>query len=379
MSAAVDDEPVGVISTPPVEPMIRFALLDGLRVFAAFMVLMYHFTAYSGLPVWGRPVVDVFPQIWRVTAYGAMGVQLFFIISGFVIVMSCWDRTLLQFVASRISRLYPAYWAAVGLTALLLLVIWPGVKRITRHEVLVDLTMFQHPNGVIDIDGVYWTLWVELVFYLLVLLLLIVGMTPNRIMAFAALWPILGVMCADSNNAFLTALLEPSYAPLFAGGMLIYLISRTGHSALAWILLGMNIVFAAHATEVGIFVSIQSNTHHELPVYSCWLVIFGFFAVVIAATLTPLRTLRWRWLSAAGILTYPLYLTHQYWGLWVINGLHRELPPYVTLAVTIVAVIALAWAVHQIAERPIHKPFRRLIEKSFARVPTATATPRRHR
>lgn len=50
----------------------------------------------------------MFPVLSEVTRYGYAGVNLFFVISGFVILMSVWGRTAPQFIASRVSRLYPA-------------------------------------------------------------------------------------------------------------------------------------------------------------------------------------------------------------------------------------------------------------------------------
>jgi hypothetical protein len=52
--------------------------------------------------------------------------------------------------------------------------------------------MFQTAFGAHNIDGVFWTLWEALCFYLLVGLLMLVGITRQRILAFAALWPIVG-------------------------------------------------------------------------------------------------------------------------------------------------------------------------------------------
>jgi peptidoglycan/LPS O-acetylase OafA/YrhL len=346
-------------------------MIDGLRLLAAVMVVLCHFTG-SNYPadhfaVWGKPVAQVFPHVWDVTVYGATGVQLFFIISGFVILMSCWGRTLPEFVASRISRLYPAYWVAVALTALLLLVIWPGWKPITVRDVMINLTMMQHPYRVPNIDAVYWTLWFELTFYFLIGLVLLTGVTRNRVIAFAALWPILAILSKATHIVLLTSVLDPSFAPLFAGGMLIYVLSRTGHSVLVWLLLALNIGLSAYETQIGTFKSLDTRFHGGLPNYACWLVILTFFGLVMLATLGPLRHVQWRWLTTAGVLTYPLYLTHQFWGLWLIHLLRHDLPPYPTLAVTIAAVFLLAWLVNRIAERPFRAPLRRAIERSLTR------------
>jgi peptidoglycan/LPS O-acetylase OafA/YrhL len=125
----------------------RFRLLDGLRIFAALAVVLYHFAAREN-PYWGRPVLEVFPDFAPVAAFGALGVQLFFIISGFVILMSASGRSIGDYVASRAGRLLPGYWAGVLLTGGLLLVVWPEAAEVSTTQVLANLTMLQAPLGV---------------------------------------------------------------------------------------------------------------------------------------------------------------------------------------------------------------------------------------
>lgn len=119
------------------QPKPRFRLLDGLRIFAALAVVLYHFTAREN-PYWGHPVLDVFPDFAPVAAFGALGVQLFFIISGFVILMSASGRSIGDYVASRAGRLLPGYWAGVLLTGGLLLVVWPEAEDISITQVLAN-------------------------------------------------------------------------------------------------------------------------------------------------------------------------------------------------------------------------------------------------
>src|SRR5690606_21030767 len=104
--------------------------------------------------------------------YGYLGVHLFFIISGFVIFLSVRRATPRQFLASRVSRLYPAFWVAVLLTWAVVQWHEVGAFRVSWADMLVNLTMVPHWFDVPYVDGVYWSLTVEVQFYILVWLAL---------------------------------------------------------------------------------------------------------------------------------------------------------------------------------------------------------------
>lgn len=96
-------------------------------------------------------------SIFRV---GVTGVDLFFIISGFVIYLTLENTKLcIDFAVNRFSRLFPTYWVAVTITTLFLL---PSFRQTVY---LKNLTMFQHYLDAPNIDDSYWTMLVELLFY----------------------------------------------------------------------------------------------------------------------------------------------------------------------------------------------------------------------
>src|SRR5262249_25130775 len=144
--------------------------LDGMRLLAALSVLLFHYLARGGNTsrAWGQRSRTVLPGLEPIADYAWLGVEFFFIISGFVICMSCWDRTLSQFFRSRITRLCPAYWVAIVLI-IAAETAYPVVvkERMSIHDILLNFTMLQEPLGVRHVDGVFWTLWVEMRFYLL--------------------------------------------------------------------------------------------------------------------------------------------------------------------------------------------------------------------
>lgn len=335
--------------------------------------MAFHYTARNS-SAWDGPAAAQFEFVSQFTAYGFLGVQLFFVISGFVILLSAEGRTLGQFVSARVSRLYPAYWAGVLLTAFLIVVVTPQFERkLTIGDVLTNLTMLQTAFGVRHIDGVYWTLWVELLFYVLIALLICVGLTEAKVLAFAFLWPLVSAIAQATSSEFLAAFLSPAYASLFAGGMMLYLIHSRGHSLLRWLLLLMNVGLAVQqSVHQSFMVSVPDTTAVEPSARVASILVVLIFAVVGLVTITPVKHFGWSWMKYAGSLTYPLYLVHEYWGWWIIGLVNPVAGKWVAVAAAFGLSLVMASAIERWIERPLRPRIRRALRHSFDALPRAT-------
>ncbi len=322
------------------------------------LVVLFHYTAWHH-GYWGTAEAkDAWPMLSKVTAYGNMGVQLFFIISGFVILLSAYGKGAGRFVGSRVGRLYPAYWFAVLATGALVIFMWPqmGAGRGIK-ELLANLTMFHPAMGLRHIDGVYWTLWVEMRFYLLILALIMLRLLTIRTMTvLAAVWPVTGLALHVANREAAAQFLMSEYAPLFCGGIVLFLIYRFGHSPIRWSLLTLNVVIAAFFAGVKGPGEVLELVGYVVPAWHYWLIIAGLFAAVALLSLTSLRKVQWKFLATLGALTYPVYLVHQIWGWWMIDHLNPVLGRYVTLFLVIGIVLTTAYLVQRFIERPLAKP-----------------------
>ncbi|WP_426625934.1 acyltransferase family protein [Leifsonia sp. McL0607] len=116
----------------------RLALLDILRLVAALAVLFFHWLFWA--PTHGATAFESTPVTW-LAAYGFLGVQLFFIISGFVIFLSASGRTAFAFATGRATRLYPAFWAGVLLTTGTILLTTQSTPLELLPRFLANLTM----------------------------------------------------------------------------------------------------------------------------------------------------------------------------------------------------------------------------------------------
>ncbi|MCW4464144.1 acyltransferase [Glutamicibacter sp. MNS18] len=334
-------------------PTPRLGLLDALRIVAALVVVLYHYTAW-GHQHWGEGALEAWPILSQFTIYGSIGVQLFFLISGFVILMSVQGKGLIQFIGSRLGRLYPAYWLAVAAAALLTFRLWPAAKDgRTTQDIVPNLTMAQAGMGVRDLDGVYWTLWVELRFYLILAVLVAFGLVRDRVILWLSLlWPVLGLYLHISNATKAQEWVMGQYAPLFAIGMVTFLMHRGMQTPWRWLLIAFNTVLACYFTGVKGRKDSDFLSGVDIPAWHFSVLVLGCIVLLLLCTLTPLKTVHARWMVTAGMLTYPLYLFHQLWGWWMIEQFSSVLNKYVLLTLTVVLMLALAYLVARFIEKP---------------------------
>jgi peptidoglycan/LPS O-acetylase OafA/YrhL len=345
----------------------RLRALDGLRLVAALMVCVYHYGGRGGdiAHAWGRSPNRIFPHLAGPFSYGPLGVQIFFVISGFVICMSGWGRSVKDFAISRIVRLYPAYWAALVIVTVAFA--WAGYQRVSDADLLTNFTMLQMPAGAERVLGVCWTLWAEMRFYLLFALFVVwPGATRKRVLVFCAVWTV-GALYADtSGQEFLKTALMPTYAPFFVGGMGLYLVYRFGHDAFSWGVVAVGFLLGQrYAVHDLVAPKHMDVFHHRSELGVIAVVAFGF-AAVAAVTLVPwISRVQWGWLTTAGALTYPFYLVHEHLGWVVIDKLthHTSLSPGVVFAGTALAMLVLAWLLHRLVERPLAPLLKRLLSR----------------
>ncbi|MCD9143027.1 acyltransferase family protein [Streptomyces albireticuli] len=329
----------------------RLGALDGLRLCAALMVVAYHYMAF-GSGVWGRPSAEAFPLAHLPASYGWLGVQLFFLISGFVICMSCWGKGVGQFAASRVTRLFPAYWFAVLAVALAVHLWPPDGETPEPSDVAVNLTMLQSPLGVDPVDGVYWTLWIELRFYLLFALVVRKGLTYGRAVAFCVVWAVAAAVARAVDNPVLDQVLMPEDCWFFIAGIAFYLMHRFRPNLVLWLLVAGSFVIAQHYLLIAQGRA-EGHMGHRVPQWPTVALMAFFFLAVMAVALGWTRRLEWRGLTAAGALTYPLYLIHERLGWMVIEHHAGRLPRHVLLPALVLAMLLAAWLVHRLVERPL--------------------------
>lgn len=165
----------------------RLAWLDACRGLAAAAVMAFHFQGHRiNTRLWQELPLD-FSRILR---YGELGVQVFFVISGFVMAHCLRDQpidgaVMRNFFRRRFFRLTPLYWTAIliaVITAYTSRHLWGNsdVQLPTIPQVLAHLVYLQGILGYRDIHPIFWTLCHEVQFYIAFIGLLVLGQALSK-------------------------------------------------------------------------------------------------------------------------------------------------------------------------------------------------------
>jgi peptidoglycan/LPS O-acetylase OafA/YrhL len=337
----------------------RLLQVDGLRAIAALAVVAYHYTTRYQ---------EVFPDAAALPAalrWGNRGVNLFFAISGFVIVMTLQrSRSASQFSASRFARLYPAYWGAIALTTVAMLWLPLPNESLSVGQVLANLTMLHRFFGVHDVDGAYWSLQIELIFYAWMLALWALG-ALRRIVPLCLAWTAASLVAriAESHGSALPVAWSDAlmlyWFPWFAIGILTF----DGRAARA-----------ADPTRLAALVLAIFTAGYGEGLATA-LVAPATAALLHLAARQQLRPLQWPPLVFFGVISYPLYLLHQHIGWTIVQHLGDSTTAARTLGTTVAFLtsVVLAWGLH----RWIEDPWRLRLRDWARRLAPALATARR--
>jgi peptidoglycan/LPS O-acetylase OafA/YrhL len=337
----------------------RINEIDLLRFIAAMMVVFYHY-CFRGYAADELSVMP-YPLLASVSKFGYLGVDLFFIISGFVILMTAAGGSLKNFVVSRITRLFPAFWACCSITFILTLVIGAPRFSASIKQYLINMTMMSGFVGVSSIDGSYWSLFIEMKFYFLVALVLLAGMI-DRAQAFLAMWLLVSIgsiIIPKLDSIFIT-----DYSAYFIAGATFFLVWSKGISKTrvalilaCWCLA----LFRSYERLAGI----EKHYHIDMNPYVVFLFITVFF--ITMTMISTKRTGFWgrkTWLLV-GSITYPLYLLHHNIGFMIFNVAFPKINQHVILYGTITLMLGTSYAVHIMIERRYAKPMKNMLYQSL--------------
>ncbi|HUI20021.1 MAG TPA: acyltransferase [Methylocella sp.] len=344
----------------------HLAGLDLIRLTAAMFVVFDHFTA-SARNQW---VIDAigggmpsYPAFSPITDAGWVGVDIFFVISGLVIAYSANGNSPRRFAESRFFRLMPSVWIASTISVIVLLVASTYGWRWLLPTYLRSLILT--PIGP-WVDGSYWTLAVEIVFYTLIFVILckdkfgeidkILGFGGIAVSVLAVATPAL-VLHFPRFGAVLESwpakLLLLHNGSEFVFGVFLYLVLFIGMTSFR--LSVLVICFLGACAQIS-FPGFRINAPGGGIVFVGGMETWFPLIVWIAAVLAMILSVRWnavittRFRSAMpavrqlGLLTYPLYLIHSPLGLLVMQRVYwgTHSPALALIAAVLVVMLTAA-------------------------------------
>jgi peptidoglycan/LPS O-acetylase OafA/YrhL len=313
---------------PISDPKQRISVINALRAFAALAVAWGHFVAGQGkwLGLSGK--------------YGYLGVDIFFVISGFVIPWSLHRtrygfRDYPRFLLKRNVRLYPPYLASIAISILATnFIIVPLFKiphmTVTGRDLLLHFTYLNDIFKVKWVNVVYWTLAIEFQWYLLVGLVMPLLASRNRWARF--LTPTAMVL---SYWAIPHDRLVFYYLPIFLIGVFVFQYRAE--------IIGRYEMFGFVAVMV---MAMARNTGYLAPLVG-----------VPTGMLIAFSTFHSQRMDRLGDVSYSLYLIHLPIGVSLI-GMMSHWIPYsswflgVLDAIGLAACVWAAWIMYQFIEKP---------------------------
>ncbi|MDO9337906.1 MAG: acyltransferase [Caulobacter sp.] len=325
--------------------------LDYTRFVAAVAVMLFHYLANG--PRHGKTGETAdFGLIGALAEYGYLGVDVFFVVSGFVILFSAIGRSADEFAVSRVVRLWATFALCMTLTAIAK-TLWglPG-DQISALRYLANLTMVPEWLGQKPVDGVYWTLAVEIVFYGAVFLVMAFRQM-HRVRAILVGWVLLLLLSRVAS--LIWSIPGPpllgSYFDLFAAGCTMALIRRTGWDRLLATLLVVSSALAAQGVFSRAAMHAEGGRGIE-PIFAATILLISLLPFLVFMKRGPSLPLA----RDAGRVTYPLYLIHAHIGYIVLRKM--DLPPQIEVPLVAVLAIGGAWLIYRLFEEPT-ETFRR--------------------
>lgn len=299
-----------------------FYHLDAIRFSSALIVMLFHFSYYT-------PTSSVFVEsVW----FGWVGVQIFFVISGFVICESAQYHNAGKFIRSRFLRLYPAALVCAALSFMVLATRGDvSVARLLNSALLLPRLPY--------LTTAYWTLPIEMAFYGVVVVVMRASQTDRVFRLFAYVLIAYSAAYVAAYTLYLGGVID--YAALefglgrrnmllmrhgvfFGIGILLFLLRKNAVTVADMVFLAIAVVAAAfeinaRAEEV---LGIYATRGHVFDVFVApFFAPFLIFALSVFAMVAFSSNIRWTSttkaaLRIAGLATYPLYLLHESLGFF---------------------------------------------------------------
>lgn len=322
-----------------------FALLDILRFLSAIAVLFHHTFLFF---------------------YGRLGIYLFFIISGFVIHFSL-KKGIQDYVISRFLRLFPLFWVCCTITYLI--TIYYGVNLSIKNY-LVSMLLFN--DGKIEnlVDGSYWTLTFELLFYFYIGVFTWIFSTRNLLWFYLGWFVIsMGSFFFGVDQFIIFKLLCVRFAPYFIfGGVLALMVEKFNKETFRIKVIYIALLVASALSPLYITKKINEQKDvitnftgtfdsTEMVIVLSFFILMPLIIYCSRFTFTKTKSFAKYSLLLGGI-TYPLYLLHWKIGNTLIlehGDVVGDINYYTILVAATLCIVAYVLSIYELPVRKFLK------------------------
>jgi peptidoglycan/LPS O-acetylase OafA/YrhL len=351
------------IAITPAAERGRVETLDLLRAVAVLAVLFYHY-AFRGAAADGFTDVSL-PALIPLAKYGSLGVQLFFVISGFVIAYSAEGRTAIGFAIARVARIYPAFLFCMTVTFVITLAIGAPRFEASAGQWLANLIIVAPALKQPFMDGAYWSIVNEITFYGWVFVLIALGLFRRGIVAIVIVWIALSMVNeALLHSGLLRRLFVTDQSGFFCAGLVLYEIFRGRRDRTVMLLLALAALTAIDQAFIG---AAWDRAHYQtefdsLVIAAITLASIGAVALAMQVRRLPIPA---GVIVAIGGLTYPFYLLHQHIGYMLLNTFAGRGSPALLIAAVMLAMLLGSWLVWLVVERPAQRWLKAILTRGL--------------
>jgi exopolysaccharide production protein ExoZ len=335
----------------------KYESVQALRLVAALLVVVTHSTLYAH---------DRLDQRFSIWGFGTIGVDVFFVISGFVMMVSSNkylkdDSYWKKFALRRIVRIGPMYWIATTVKLLTLLVLPGAVLHAALHPGQVALSYLFLPSRNVDgnlepLLGVGWTLVFEMAFYAIFTLALALRVNVMAFCAACLSLLALGSLFVDhAAGPAISFYLDPIVL-YFLVGMVVakWTIDRSWRRAAGWFayILMLWVTIDSFNDQRGFDLDQLTRNVGVTAV---------FFAVIMAEPILSRRIPRA--VVFMGDASYSLYLFHPLLApaVPVVLSKFDLINQPLSVALSVVGVLIASALIYKFVERPITKKLQHLL------------------
>ena len=356
------------VETPP-ERLPHLPSVQVLRGFATLGVLLAHLYAVEGKYSPDR-------LLGRWSDLGHWGVDIFFVISGFIMVYVTWNarrgwREVPDYLWRRGTRIYPLYWT-ISLAILAVWLVRPDMVFGSNPDPDIVRSFLLYPQDGPPLLAVGWTLVHEVYFYLVFALALV--MARRWTLPLLALWSavvVTGWFLLRPDSPTLQLVLNPLTLEFTAGAAFGYWYARTepgNRFQPIW----AGVCFAVAAAMIAAVWLTQGDLIAYAADYTRRVPLYGSAAVLAFAGLLLSGWKVGRVAEWLGDISYSLYLTH----VLTLTVMARLAQPilgegYLDNVVLIAVMAGAALLVGHITFRLVEKPLIELFRRRRRRVPSA--------